>query len=1000
MDATIAQLREEISRLQGPARVRMLERLWQELSVRYWRAGPGAPAALGHLSAAIEAMTEAYQLMDATDSSRRQVAGQLGWFLCVRYGSHGGEEADRETAITLLTEAVAYADLAPELSTVALVSLGQLHLDRVLKAMDPAFGHGMSPSLRADLEQAVRHLRVVDARPPVSAEVSAITRIMLGLAESLLPLLNGDLARFDASKFSQAVREMNELSQNGFPAGMPGSILSSSLPPLADLSRMNPLDFPVPDLRGDPGHTPSVPPRRPTIAPKTPVDPDSARRATRSRLASLAGEPGSPVWEQVRTLLATGRERMATGDLDAFVGAAANAVEMGEADDPVESGLDRLLSAIGLCLRERRDGSGWGDGTAAGGYRAAAELLLAAATRIPAEHPAAAVVVEALGGLLDPRRPLSGAITEIADPLGKYAAEVSPGNATVTALGELCRTVAALTAGAGPGPGGLADAIAAVPAEHAWHGVLTTAADQVRLAAAVRAGDAVAVDLDSDELASLLDAVLRDDAVALRAAVDALAGPGWRPPGFAAVLGAAYLELAIRAPAREQNDLTAAIELLSASAEELGDASGSLRTRTWWRLAEAFRRRGIDTDGESSRAAGLEALHGGDRDPRSAARFAGWMLADGRAAEAYTALEIAAAVGCSPESATGRPESGQLAEDVCNVMLGIGQRSARPAEVPAWPEVAAAVRKAGAFALLYLHPTDDASRTAGVLCLDPGTHRLEVLANVPVTDPLTSDDPSWSAILGRWSGGGLLVAATGELRRIAIPAVLTGDGRRLAQDVSVGYVSSGAEVIGLARRAVVPVGKAPLFVVNPRGDRDPDMADVLALRRLFYPWSACVGRALEAVDGSGTRQDVLTRLPESSLVHLACGLRGTELDLAGGEALDVTEVCGRGLVILTECGTRGFGPIAEAFLSAGFAGVIGWQWPVPGSFAGLALFMTHLMLVDHRRPPVLAVAAVQRWMLDPGRELPPLLPAAHRSTVETTDLTRPALWAALAYHGC
>jgi hypothetical protein len=199
---------------------------------------------------------------------------------------------------------------------------------------------------------------------------------------------------------------------------------------------------------------------------------------------------------------------------------------------------------------------------------------------------------------------------------------------------------------------------------------------------------------------------------------------------------------------------------------------------------------------------------------------------------------------------------------------------------------------------------------------------------------------------------------------------------------------------------MAPVEKSPLFLVNPRGDRDTEMPDVLMLQRLFYPRSVCLGRALEPVDGSGTREEVLAHLPSASLVHLACELHGTELRLAGEEVLDVTAARGGGLVLLTACGAEGLGTGAEAFFGAGFSGVIGWQWPVPASFAGLALFMTHLMLVDHQLPPARAVAAVQRWMLDPDRNLPPVLPGTHQHTVETTDLTRPALWAALAYSGC
>jgi hypothetical protein len=166
------------------------------------------------------------------------------------------------------------------------------------------------------------------------------------------------------------------------------------------------------------------------------------------------------------------------------------------------------------------------------------------------------------------------------------------------------------------------------------------------------------------------------------------------------------------------------------------------------------------------------------------------------------------------------------------------------------------------------------------------------------------------------------------------------------------------------------------------------MAEVMVVRRLFYPRSVCLGRALEPVDGAGTPDDVVRHLPGASLVHLACGLRGTELELAGGEAA----IRGTGLVILTEGS-------APELLDAGFAGVIGWQWTVPAPVAALALCMVHLELVDHRLPPAAAVNAVQRWMLDPERVLPPILTGAHLHTATTTDLTQPALWAALAYRG-
>jgi hypothetical protein len=999
MDATTERLQENLSRLCGPARIPVLLQLGQEFADRYWRTGPGAPAALGQLSAAIGATQEAYDLMAAEDPFRPQVGALLGYWLHIRYGAHGGPEADRHTAMAVLSEALEYLDLPPMLVAIALLALGQLHLSRAIEPVTPAaaragFLGGTSADSRTEAEEAIRHFRQLLDRPSTSPEITAVARTMLTVTEAVQPLLSGDLARFDISKIMEAMAALQQVQRDGLSFGISGLDLPSLRSLNPDFGAVKPIDRPGVTLHGDGGQPPAIPPRRPTDAPRTIVDPGLPRQAARDQLAALTGLASEPVWEQVRALLAADPERMPAGALDSYLGAAATAVAAEEAGDPVEAGLDRLLSAVGLGLRDRWDGSGWADESVSGASRTAAELLVAAAARIPAAHPAATVVVEALGALLDGTRPLSGAVTEVAGSLGRYATEVVPATATVTAIGELCRTVITLAAGTDADPEPLAAAVAAMPAEHPWYPVLCTAVRQVRLAAAVRAGRAVSVEAGPDGLGALLDALLHDDAQALRAAVDAAAATT-RPPRVAAVLGAGYLKLAAWAPVPERDDLAVAIQLLAGSAVALDERDGSLRSRTWWRLAQAYRRHGAPTEAGLSREAGLTALRGGDLDPRSAAQFAGWMLADRRAVESYTALEVAAA-------GTGRPRAAasSLAEDVLDVILGIAPQAPQQREVPEWSDVAAAVRKVGASALLYLHPTDEAGRTAGVLCLVPATGRLEVLANVPVTDPLTSDDPGWSAIVGRWSGGSLLVAASGELRQIALSAVLVGDGRRLAQDASLGYVTSGAQVIELAGRTPAPVTKSPLFVVNPRGDRDAEMPDVLVLQRLFYPRSACLGRALEPVDGSGTREEVLAQLPDASLVHLACGLRGAELDLTGEEVLDVTAARGGGLVVLAQCSIEGFAPTAEVFLGAGFAGVIGWQWPVPAPFVALALFMTHLMLVDHRLPPAAAVAAVQQWMLDPYRELPPLLPGAYRHTVDTVDLTRPALWAALAYHGC
>ncbi|MFC5262311.1 CHAT domain-containing protein [Kribbella qitaiheensis] len=993
MDVTIAKLREDLSQLKGPARLPKLLLLGQELGKRYMRTGPGTPGALGDLSDAIAAIGEAHGLVRPGDQARGHLARLLGWLLFARYGGHGNSAQDAETAIVVLGEALSYPDFSSMEIITARVALGQLHLNRAMEAFNPAtarggFPGGTSVAAKADADKAIECFREVLARPTFNAEIARLIQAMLTLAEAVLPLLSGNPAGFDMNKVMSAMAAVQQIQQDGgllATSGVGG--MPSPLSLSVDFSNVDPLDYPVLDLQGPAPLTPASAPRRPESAPVAPTKPDAARRAARSRLATLSGLSGQPVGEQTLALLQVGPEQFGAAELDAFIGAAVSAAAAGD-DDPVESGLDRLLSAVGLCLRERRDGSGWGEEDDAGINFAAAEQLLAAAELIPPDHPAAAAVLEALGGMLDEARPLAGAIT---GRFEAYAAKVSTRPPPVAAVSELCRVVAT---GIAVDPDPLRAAVATVPRDHFAYAALSTAVQQVRLAAAVRALDPAGVRAlvgsEPKGVTRLLDALVHDDAEMLRDAVDGLTGDVLSPR-FAAVVGASYLELTPERP-----NLDVAIRLLSAATRELDDACMGLRTRSWWRLATAYRRRGAPRDAELSRDAGVNALGGGGQDKVSAAWFAGQMLAEGHSAEAFTALEVAAV-------ASGR--SVQLAEDVLGVILGIEPQASPPIEVPAPTDVAAAVRSTGAAALLYLHPTDDAGRTVGVLCLDPATDRLDVLANVPVNDPLLLDDPGWSAITGRWCAGSLLVVATGELNRLAMPAVRTGAGRRLALDVSVTYVSSGTRVVDLASRPPVPINDAPLFVVNPRGDRDSEMADVMVLRRLFYPRSTCMGRAIELVDAAGTRDDVLSSLPDASVTHLACGLRKggvPALLLAGGDVLAVRDddVHGKGLVVLAKPDPGGFASIADAFLDAGFSSVIGWQWPVPAPYAELALFMTHLMLVDHRLPPGSAVNAVHRWMLDPDRDLAPLLTGAHVKTVETVDLTRPALWAALACRGC
>lgn len=214
----------------------------------------------------------------------------------------------------------------------------------------------------------------------------------------------------------------------------------------------------------------------------------------------------------------------------------------------------------------------------------------------------------------------------------------------------------------------------------------------------------------------------------------------------------------------------------------------------------------------------------------------------------------------------------------------------------------------------------------------------------------------------------------------------------------VSYVPSDAVLVELAGRTVPPVTARPVFVANPRGDRDGATMEAVVLRRAFYPRSTGLGNTGEHIDGAGTPDDVLARL-DASLLHLGCGITaGGALELAGGGTLDAATIAasgaGAGGLAIAPPAAAGFAELAEALLAAGFTGVIGWLREVPAPVAAAAHLMLHAALVDDGRPPALAVHEVRRWLRDPDRVAP-----AHLPRTAATDLTDGRWWSALVHWG-
>lgn len=153
------------------------------------------------------------------------------------------------------------------------------------------------------------------------------------------------------------------------------------------------------------------------------------------------------------------------------------------------------------------------------------------------------------------------------------------------------------------------------------------------------------------------------------------------------------------------------------------------------------------------------------------------------------------------------------------------------------------------------------------------------------------------------------------------------------------------------------------------------------------------GRAAVPVDGAGTAADLLARLG-ASMLHLGCAVSATgALLLAGGSELTPAKIAaagrtgrpGGGLVVLPPAGA-GFAALADAFLTAGCTGVVGWLCPVPDRMATAVHLALHVRLVTERLDPAAAVHAVRRWLRTPERPAPPHLPAAYVAELATIDL--------------
>lgn len=287
--------------------------------------------------------------------------------------------------------------------------------------------------------------------------------------------------------------------------------------------------------------------------------------------------------------------------------------------------------------------------------------------------------------------------------------------------------------------------------------------------------------------------------------------------------------------------------------------------------------------------------------------------------------------------------------------------------------VAAAVRAFGAEALVFPEPVR-------FLRLDAATGRIEAVAPA---DPNEAADNA-AAAPGTAARAGKTILVVGE----DLPASVD-------DDLAVSYIASLTQLVDLSRRKTRPITEEPVFIANPRGDRENATMEAMLLRRTFYPRSTGLGRLVESCDGPGTASEVRAHL-NASLLHLACGITADgALELADSAELDLSGLSAPhgGLVILPP---GYFLPWADTLIEAGFTGVVGWRRPVPEHIAALMLFVLHTELVDNGRSPAAAVRAVRHWYHRPD---PAILPRLLAGSAGHLGESRAEDWASLVHRG-
>jgi hypothetical protein len=414
-----------------------------------------------------------------------------------------------------------------------------------------------------------------------------------------------------------------------------------------------------------------------------------------------------------------------------------------------------------------------------------------------------------------------------------------------------------------------------------------------------------------------------------------------------------------------------------------------------------------------------------------------------------------------PDTVVGAPIPSELRRQVLTAIADT-DISTRLFSPPSPSDIAAALRTAGATALVYLVAGETHAGMAVLVDATGAVHghplpRLRPMPGGPIDvfqrsqrDLLTAADDAarerWSTALRNlcgWAWSEAMAPVLQQLIRVrpaqrarvvlvpvgtlgAVPwhaacRPVRGGLRYAGEEAIISYAASARQFVDAVRRRHPSWDSAPTLVRVRDSGLYWDAKEMAEIRAHCYPGCTYLGAAADD-PGPVLPTDIAALLPGASVLHLGCHghYAPTPVDssllLDNGGQLYVRDVLRHardrpadapgGLVVLATCVSDLTDnahdealTLAAAFLAGGGVGVVGARWPVDDLPTALFMIMFHHYLNFGYPSPATALRATQAWMLKPDRTLPAGIDPRLAGPMRRADLAAVENWAAFTYQG-